>query len=163
MLPTRIVLEAGRTDSPHSAAKVTHMDDIRQPSPDTSPTEFILASAPWPAAVRVPNPLEGEPSTRTLSFIDDKHTQAGTWQCTPGAFRSDHSGYVEFMHILDGKARLIGDDGATVDLEAGMVLVIPDGWTGTWNVTETLTKSFAISRSQHRSSLSHPPADGPAM
>jgi len=90
-------------------------------------------------------------SNRTLTLVDDKGTQAGTWQCTPGAFRSDHSGYVEFMHIVDGNAQLIGDDGTTVDLEAGMVLVIPDGWSGTWDVSRTLTKSFTISRSGQRS------------
>lgn len=127
------------------------MDDIKRPSLDTSPTGFLLASASWPAAVRVPDPIEGEPSTRTLTLVDDKGTQAGTWQCTPGAFRSDHSGYVEFMHIVDGNAQLIGDDGTTVDLEAGMVLVIPDGWSGTWDVSRTLTKSFTISRSGQRS------------
>ncbi len=129
--------------------KATNMADTEE---SATPSDTLLAGVvslkdvPWPAAVAVPDPVDGEPATRTLSFIDERDRQAGAWTCTPGAFRSDHSGYVELMHIVGGRAQLVGDDGVSFTLKPGTMFLIPAGWTGTWNVTETVTKSFTIFR-----------------
>lgn len=147
-------LSALRAELPQQAhrfdpTKATKMADTEK---SATPTDILpagvvsLKDAPWPAAVAVPNPVDGEPATRTLSFIDDKGRHAGAWTCTPGAFRSDHSGYVELMHIVGGRAQLVGDDGVIFTLKPGTMFLIPAGWTGTWNITETVTKSFAIFR-----------------
>ena len=105
-----------------------------------------VADAPWPEPVPVPTPASGRPETRLLPLVDDGTRSAGLWSCTPGAFRSDHSGYVEFMHVIEGVAELRGDDGTTWRVTPGTVLVIPDGWVGTWLVHETVVKSYAIFR-----------------
>lgn len=147
-------LSALRRELPQQAPRIdpTKATNMADTDESATPTDTLLAGVvslkdvPWPAAVAVPNPVDGEPATRTLSFIDEKDRQAGAWTCTPGAFRSDHSGYVEFMHIVGGRAQLVGDDGVIFSLEPGTMFLIPAGWTGTWNVTETVTKSFAIFR-----------------
>ena len=107
---------------------------------------LAVADAPWPEAIRVSAPVAGRPEARLLPLVDDGAKSAGLWTCTPGAFRSDHSGYVEFLHVIEGVAELCGDDGTTWRVTPGTVLVIPDGWVGTWVVHETVVKSYAIFR-----------------
>jgi uncharacterized cupin superfamily protein len=107
---------------------------------------LLVQDAPWPAAADVPNPVAGRPRASLLPLVDDGHRSAGLWTCTPGAFRSDHTGYVEVMHVVEGAAELCGDDGATWRVSPGTVLVVPDGWVGTWVVEETVVKSYAIFR-----------------
>jgi len=105
-----------------------------------------LDDAPWPAAAPVATALRGQPRAQLLAFLSDEQRQAGIWRCTPGAFRSDHRGYVEFMHVVAGRAVLRGDDGVTWTVSAGTLLTIPDGWTGEWDVESEIVKSFAIFR-----------------
>lgn len=105
-----------------------------------------LGDAPWPAPAPVPDPLEGAPVTQTIYLVDGADHQAGIWTCTPGAFVSNHVGYVECMHVVDGEAELRGEDGTVWRIEPGTLLVIPDGWKGVWRVTKKVTKSFAIFR-----------------
>ena len=105
-----------------------------------------LAEAPWPPAVPVPSAVEGTPMSRILYLVDDTNRQAGVWECSPGAFASNHVGYVECMHIVDGEAELRGEDGTVWKVGPGTLLVIPDGWIGTWHISRTITKSFAIFR-----------------
>jgi uncharacterized cupin superfamily protein len=107
---------------------------------------LAIQEAPWPAPADVPEPVTGRPQTRLLPLVDDGLRSAGLWSCTPGAFRSDHTGYVEFMHVIDGMAELRGDDGTVWHVSAGTVLVIPDGWVGTWVVEKKVIKSYAMFR-----------------
>ncbi|ABL80153.1 protein of unknown function DUF861, cupin_3 [Nocardioides sp. JS614] len=105
-----------------------------------------LAEIPWPAPVAVPNAVEGTPMSRIVYLVDDTSRQAGIWSCSTGAFESNHCGYVECVHIVDGAAELRGEDGTVWKVGPGTLLVIPDGWVGTWHVTKPITKSFAIFR-----------------
>lgn len=81
-----------------------------------------LGAAPWPTAVPASHPLEGAPMTQTVYFVDDPNHQAGIWTCTPGAFVSNHVGYVECMHVVDGEAELQGEDGTAWRVEPGTLL-----------------------------------------
>lgn len=107
---------------------------------------LAIGDVPWPGPAPVPGALTGRPHAQMLPLVDDGLKSAGLWSCTPGSFRSDHRGYVEFMHVVEGVADLRGDDGSTWRVTAGTVLVVPDGWTGTWVVHETVVKSYAIFR-----------------
>jgi len=107
---------------------------------------LLIQDAPWPEATPLPRPLAGEPCARLLPLVDDGHKSAGLWSCSPGAFRSDHTGYVEFMHVTAGRAELRGDDGTVWPVSPGTLLVVPDGWTGAWVIEETVVKSYAIFR-----------------
>ena len=107
---------------------------------------LAIRDAPWPEPAPVPGCLAGQPQARLLPLVDDGLKSAGLWSCTPGSFRSDHHAYVEFMHVVEGVADLRGDDGSSWRVTAGTALVVPDGWTGTWVVHQTVVKSFAIFR-----------------
>jgi uncharacterized cupin superfamily protein len=68
--------------------------------------------------------------------------QGGVWECGPGTFPTQRDGFDEVCQVLAGAATVEGADGTVVEVRAGSLLVLPDGWSGTWTVTETLRKSF---------------------
>jgi len=50
------------------------------------------------------------------------------------------------MHILAGRGRLVGDDGSSFELAPGAVIVVGDGWSGTWEIEATVRKEYVIWR-----------------
>lgn len=70
----------------------------------------------------------------------------GVWECTPGTFRASRDDYHEICGILSGSATVTSDAGEPVMLGPGDLLVTPQGWTGTWEVHETLRKLYVIVR-----------------
>lgn len=126
------------------------IDCGHQPSDLISSNALIgvleLGTAPWSATTPLATAVDGTPGARTVHMFNSGDREAGLWACTPGSFRSDHRGYVEFLHVVSGQATLEGDDGTSWTLTPGRLIVIPDGWTGTWCVAEAITTSFAIFR-----------------
>ena len=86
----------------------------------------------------------GTPEESARELFNDGRVQIGVWACTPGAFPAAKDGITEHMHILDGDATLHSDDGTSVELRAGVSVVTPDGWTGRWEVRQTVRKIYTI-------------------
>ena len=84
----------------------------------------------------------GAPTTSGRVFYEGNGVQVGLWECTPGGWaikdRPDH----ETVQILAGRARLTNADGTSVELTAGDVLTLPKGWSGRWDILETVRKLF---------------------
>jgi uncharacterized cupin superfamily protein len=84
----------------------------------------------------------GEPTTSGRVLYEGNGIQVGIWECTPGGWaikdRPDH----ETVQILAGRARLTNADGTSSELTAGDVLTLPKGWSGRWDVLETVRKLF---------------------
>lgn len=106
----------------------------------------------WPAFVAVPpdKTLQGAPRASTLVLQELPRKQMGVWQVTPGAFSTDHTGYVEFMHIISGRGRVVSTTDVTTELSAGSTLFLPSGWVGRWEIDEALTKAFTIIHDENR-------------
>ncbi len=68
---------------------------------------------------------------------------AGTWTSTPGKWRA-FSARDEFCQILSGHCRMIDEDGNAKDFKAGDAFMIPNGFSGYWEVVETTVKHFVI-------------------
>jgi uncharacterized cupin superfamily protein len=89
------------------------------------------------------NTISGSPraSGRILFKREDGSSECGLWSCTPGtrsvAFQAD-----EFCHFLSGRGTYVHEDGERIPVEAGTLVLFPAGWTGTSEITETLTKAF---------------------
>lgn len=118
---------------------------------DGSPVVPVLRAAGIVAASLTPigpkrAPLSGTPVESELVLYADERVEYGIWEVTPGAWRSRADGHSEVMHVVSGAGRMESDDGTVTALEPGAVVVVPDGWSGVWRVTETLRKSFAITR-----------------
>jgi uncharacterized cupin superfamily protein len=68
---------------------------------------------------------------------------AGTWTSTPGKWRAFTS-RDEFCHIVSGQVRLLGDDGTVRSFTTGDAFLIPNGFTGCWEVVETTIKHVVV-------------------
>jgi uncharacterized cupin superfamily protein len=69
--------------------------------------------------------------------------EIGVWESSPGRFRRQVKG-AEFMHFVAGWARFHSDTGQTVEIRAGDAVYFPANTSGTWEVIETLRKTYAI-------------------
>jgi uncharacterized cupin superfamily protein len=87
----------------------------------------------------------GDPQMSGRIFYEGNGVQIGVWECTPGGWaikdRPDH----ETVQILAGRAILTNADGSSSELSAGDVLTLPKGWSGRWDIVETVRKLYFIS------------------
>ena len=79
----------------------------------------------------------------TLWSSPDGHQDAGVWECTAGP-----SHWVqeenEFVHILSGSLTVTPDGGSPRRLGPGDAAVFPRGWSGSWDLHETVRKVYVI-------------------
>ena len=89
--------------------------------------------------------VEGDPHHVATSHFEspDKGLVAGTWTSTPGKWRT-FAERDEFCYITSGCAQLISDDGEVQEFRIGDAFLIPNGFSGFWNVIETTTKHYVI-------------------
>jgi len=89
--------------------------------------------------------IQGDPHHESTVFFTDEAGEvvAGTWTSTPGKWRA-FTERDEFCHIVSGHVRLIGDDGTIRSFKAGDAFLIPNGFSGCWEVIETTTKHFVV-------------------
>jgi uncharacterized cupin superfamily protein len=82
--------------------------------------------------------------TSGLTLWADEHgADTGIWECTPGPSRWRLETN-ELVHVLSGSMTVTPDGGDPLEVHAGDVLLFPRGWTGTWDIHETLRKVYAI-------------------
>jgi uncharacterized cupin superfamily protein len=84
----------------------------------------------------------GEPTTWTRVLSDAGPVQVGIWECTPGGWSIENRPNTEIVHVLRGAARITDRDGSIRELSAGSVVVLPVGWSGRWDITETIRKLY---------------------
>jgi uncharacterized cupin superfamily protein len=113
---------------------------IRLVSPESLPTEQLTD---WgPAKVPVGTLIAHIRSSEQTSS-DSGRDRVGVWECTPGCWRRQVMER-EFAHFLSGRARFVPDDGEPFDICAGDAVWFPADTTGTWEISETLRKSYVI-------------------
>lgn len=70
--------------------------------------------------------------------------EAGVWKSVEGGWPVVDRPDTEVAFILDGRARITNEDGTTIEVSKGDLLVLPPGWTGRWDVLEPLRKVYVI-------------------
>ncbi len=92
-----------------------------------------------------PGADNGDPQLNTLAIAPDAAGKIGVWECKPGGWPVVDRPDTEVAYILSGKATLTDDAaGTTQEISVGSLVVLPQGWTGRWDVTETVRKVYAI-------------------
>lgn len=91
----------------------------------------------------------GEPRTAVAELIEAGGIDAGVWRCEPGGWPIDDRPDTEIMLVLSGRARITAADGTSREVTGGDVFVLPKGWTGRWDVLETLEKLYVIVETEH--------------
>lgn len=72
----------------------------------------------------------------------ERGVTTGYWRCAPGTSTWDFSEATEVVYIIDGSLTVQreGEDAQTFG--PGTAVAFPQGWKGTWKITETLTKFY---------------------
>lgn len=72
------------------------------------------------------------------------NVSAGVWKCTP--YREEIESYPcdELMVILEGSVTLTDTEGKAETFTKGETVMVPKGFKGTWEITETLLKYYVI-------------------
>lgn len=87
---------------------------------------------------------QGDPQVSLRVISKDGAVHVGVWQCTPGGWPIVDRGDTEVASILSGKGVITDADGAQRVLGPGTVVVLPKGWSGRWDISETLRKVYVI-------------------
>ena len=86
----------------------------------------------------------GHPETSVREFYSNDGIDVGVWECTPGGWAIQNRPNTEICRIVSGRGIITDADGTERPLEAGTVLTLPKGWSGRWDITETLRKVYVI-------------------
>ncbi len=89
--------------------------------------------------------VAGEPaiSGKVLWIAADHRFASGLWECSPGTVGGTFL-FNEVDVILAGRMTVQGEDGMTFAVGAGDHAMWPQGWTGNWEVHDTLRKAFVM-------------------
>lgn len=83
----------------------------------------------------------GSPSTSFQMFYGSPVAEVGAWACSPGSFEvSEPQDCTIFFHVLDGTFFISNSDGSAQRCESGDTIVLPKGWTGYWDIIDTVRK-----------------------
>ena len=83
-----------------------------------------------------------ETSGRVLHTSADGRIEVGIWECTPGGWAIEDRPNTETVTILRGRATITDADGTVHDLAPGTSLTLPLGWSGRWDIDETIRKVY---------------------
>jgi uncharacterized cupin superfamily protein len=98
-----------------------------------------------PVAIEADKIISGAPVTRTWVHYEDPETKlaAGIWEATRGKWRITYSEW-EYVVMISGRCIVTGDDGTKIQAGPGDAFVIEPGFSGTWDVLETMRKHWVI-------------------
>ncbi len=99
-----------------------------------------------PLAPPLGTPVGGEIETKTFNLFstDDDSHHAGTWDCAVGLSEWHFSDGGEVIYVTAGKMTVTREGEEPQEISAGDLAIFPQGWKGTWNVTEPLSKIYVM-------------------
>lgn len=123
---------------------------------DELPLLKLQASMPGMPEIDYPSPerlIGGNPKRDTWNCVDadvgGSRLFCGVWRCEPGHWRIEMAaGEHELFTVLHGRCRVHREDGSFREAGAGEALYIPAGFRGSFEVLETVTKTYAIVTAQ---------------
>lgn len=84
----------------------------------------------------------GDPQTRSIS-LSIESPLTGVWECTPGSWTVEDRPDTESFYVVAGQAVITDDEtGEAKEIAAGDFVVLPRGWSGRWDIVETLRKVY---------------------
>jgi len=103
---------------------------------------------PWPAEAI----LEGESKHRRHIFYRGDIV-VEVYEAAPAKFQIV-APYDEFIHILEGELILVSDAGEQTEYSAGDWVMMPKGWSGTWENRGNYRELIAAERKSWEASAS---------
>jgi uncharacterized cupin superfamily protein len=102
--------------------------------PEELAAERILAGEPRVASAVLHESAPTEPGGRVV--------ERGVWEITPGVVADVEAD--EMFVVLSGRATIDFEDGPTLEVGPGDVVVLPEGAVTRWTVHETLRKVYQV-------------------
>ena len=65
-------------------------------------------------------------------------TTVSVWSAPPGSTTQQGGATIQTFHVLEGVAFVTNDDGTAYRCAAGDTVVLPAGWSGSWDIVEEL-------------------------
>ncbi len=87
---------------------------------------------------------QGNPRVSVREIFNDGSIQVGVWECTPGGWPIVDRRETEVAQIVKGRGTITDADGTEHALVPGAVVTLPKGWSGRWDLSETLRKVYVI-------------------
>ncbi|RJG09207.1 cupin domain-containing protein [Pseudomonas cavernicola] len=103
-------------------------------------TASVALADSAPVAVPLSEPV-AIASTTSVERPDGVET--GIWECTPGRWRRQIV-QQEFCHFIQGRCTFTPDGGEPLQIQAGDALMLPANSTGTWDIQETVRKTYVL-------------------
>lgn len=92
-----------------------------------------------------PGADSGDPQISSVAFDAPADVRVGVWECEPGGWPVTDRPDTESCYIVSGRATITdAATGRTYEIAPGDVIVQPKGWSGRWDVTETIRKVYSI-------------------
>jgi uncharacterized cupin superfamily protein len=90
----------------------------------------------------------GDPVEVCIDIFDNptRRFACGVWQCSVGVVEMKDWPYDELCVLLAGRVIITPRGGQPQEYAQGEAFVIPRGFTGTWDIRETIRKYYAIQR-----------------
>ncbi len=86
----------------------------------------------------------GDPHVAYREISNTDGIEVGVWECTPGGWAISDRPDTEVGMIVGGRGTITDAEGAVRELEPGVVVTLPQGWSGRWDISETLRKVYVI-------------------
>ena len=86
--------------------------------------------------------MDGAPLTAELTVTSVGEAEVGIWQITPGVVTDTEAD--ELFVVVSGRATVVVEGGATLEIGPGDAAVLREGDRTTWTVHETLRKAYHI-------------------
>ena len=112
----------------------------------TTPVPSIAGAASMaldPAGVRAGFD-QGNPQTSHREISRNGPVTVGVWECTPGGWPIVNRGDTEVCSIVSGRGTISDADGTKRLLTPGAVVTLPKGWSGRWDIAESLRKVYVL-------------------
>lgn len=88
---------------------------------------------------------KGDPQIAIQTLAPEASGNLGVWECQPGGWPVVNRADTEFTYIISGRAVLTDEaSGEETLVSGGDLIILPPGWTGRWDVLETVRKVYAI-------------------
>ena len=84
-----------------------------------------------------------EMATHGVELWAEGEASAGVWQCAPGPSRWTLETN-EVIYLVAGRMTVTPEGGESAQIGVGDMAVFPKGWTGTWDIHETVRKVYSI-------------------
>ncbi|SDI07292.1 cupin domain-containing protein [Alloyangia pacifica] len=89
-------------------------------------------------------PGSAQPVERGAIELSDGETTGGIWEATPYAESFDNYPFHEMAHVISGRVVITPAGGEAQSFGPGDTYLMEKGFTGTFEVTETLRKFYFV-------------------